>query len=680
MKKLIVVIIVLAAVGAGAGAYYMRKNTKEPEVRTAPITLGDVVQSVQATGTLEAVTTVEVGSQVSGIVQDLYADFNSIVKKNQVIARLDPTILDTQIEQQKANVARSEADLDRLQVTLTDAEQKLKRAQALSEKNLLPRSELDSAQTNVDSTKAQIKSSQAALVQAKSQLNTAVVNRAHTVITAPIDGIVIQRAVEPGQTVNAGMSAPKLFVIAADLRDMQVNANIDEADVGNMRPGQAVTFRVDAFPTETFTGTVQQVRLQPTTVQNVVTYQTVINVPNQQLKLKPGMTANVNIEISRRQNVLRIPAAATRFRPTTEIFAALKQTPPPDFGRGGLGGRRNAGGGPGGFGGQGGFGGAQSGGVAQPGAGAPAGSAAPGAAANAPSGGAPSQQVNAAQGEGRRQRQQQQQQPGSAAENRGGGDRMPGNAPGAGTPGENRGGFGGGQGQAGSGAEQGGVGRGGVGSGGGRGGFDPNMTPEERRKRMEERMAAMTPEERAAFQERMAARARGGFGGGQGQGGSGVGQPGSGQAQGGGRGGFGSRQGQASGPGQNARPNAGPQPPRTGNQGRVASTPTMNTGGATTIDSLFGPLPTVETRGQAWLFENKQLKSVRLRLGVTDGTYTEVIQSDPEVKDGTEVVTNVIIEQQSTTAGTTNNPLMGPQRARPGGPGGGFGGGGRGGR
>jgi HlyD family secretion protein len=667
MKKLIVIIIVLAAVGAGAGAYYMRKNTKEPEVRTAPVSRGDVVQAVQATGTLEAVTTVEVGSQVSGIVQDLYADFNSIVKKGQVIARLDPTILDTQIEQQRANVARSEADLDRLKVTLVDAQQKLDRAKALSEKSLLPRSELDAAETTVASTKAQIKSSEAALVQARSQLNTAVVNREHTVITAPIDGIVIQRAVDAGQTVNAGMQAPKLFVIAADLTQMQVNANIDEADVGNMRPGQNVTFRVDAFPNDTFRGNVQQVRLQPTTVQNVVTYQTVIEVPNPDLKLKPGMTANVNIEISRRSNVLRIPAAATRFRPTTEIFAALKQTPPPDFGRGGAGGRRNAGGG---FGGQGGFGGGQPGGAPAT-SGAAAANAAPGRATTT-AGTAPSQQASAAQGQGQRQRQQQQ---GSAAENRGGGDRMPapgGNAPaGNAQQGENR--TGQAQGSAG--------GRGGF--SGGRGGFDPNMTPEERRKRMEERMAQMTPEERAAFQERMAARAQGGFGGGRGEGGNGgQGQGGfAGGPAGGGRGGFPGGQNNRGNANANASTanSAGAATQRNPNLGRVASAPSMATG-ATTIDSLFGPLPAVETRGQAWLWENKQLKQVRLRLGVTDGTYTEVIQSDPEVKEGTEVVTNVIIEQATTTPGTNNanNPLMGPQRGRPGGPGGG--GGGRGGR
>jgi len=654
MKKLILIVFLLAVAGSAGGWYYMRKNTKEPEVRTAQVTRGDVVQAVQATGTLEAVTTVEVGSQVSGIVEELYADFNDIVKKGKVIARLDPTILDTQIEQQKANVARSEADLDRLKVTLVDAQQKFDRAKALSEKNLLPRSELESAQTTVNSTQAQIKSSEAALVQAKSQLNTAVVNREHTVITAPIDGIIIQRAVEPGQTVNAGMSAPKLFVIAADLTKMQVNANIDEADVGSMRPGQHVTFRVDAFPNDTFLGTVQQVRLQPTTVQNVVTYQTVIEVPNQQYKLKPGMTANVTIEIARKSNVLRLPSAATRFRPTTEIFAALKQEPPPDFGRGGFGGRgRNAGGtgGPGG----------PTGNGQRPSGAAPTTGGAPAAAAAGTPGNAPSQTANVnpgAQNQGQGQGQSPRQRDASANEARGGGDRMAGGAPPAAQGGDPNGG-----------------GRGGFGGGGGRGGFDPNMTPEERRKRMEERMAAMTPEERAAFQERMAQRAaQGGRGGGFG-----------GDGQGGGRGGF--NPGQGNGPraaGTAQQTNAQNTNAANANRtGRVANTPTM-AGSATTIDSLFGALPTIETRGQAWLYENKQLKQVRLRLGISDGTNTEVIDANPEIKEGSEIVTNVIIDTGAPTTGpnNTNNPLLGPQRrGGPGGPGGpGGGGGGRGGR
>ena len=649
MKKLISIIILLAVVGSAGGWYYMRKSTKEPDVRTAQITRGDVVQVVQATGTLEAVTTVQVGTQVGGIIQDLYADFNDFVKKGQVIARLDPTVLDTQIEQQRANVTRSEADLDRLKVARDDAKVKLDRAKALSDKNLLPRTDYDTAVTNLQSAEAQIKSAEAALVQAKSQLSTAEVNRQHTVITAPIDGIVIQRAVELGQTVNAGMNAPLLYILAADLTKMQVNANIDEADVGSMRTGQHVTFRVDAFPNEMFTGTVQQVRLQPTTVQNVVTYQTVISVPNEQFKLKPGMTANVTIEIARKSNVLRIPAAATRFRPTADIFAALKQEPPPDFGRGGFGGGRNARGGGGGFGGP---SGGPNGAPAQSG-GQPTGGAAPTtggtpAAAAATQGSRPTQTATVTPNA--------QRQQGSPAEARGGGDQMANTGAQA------------------SGANQGNGGRGGngggFGNGGGRGGFDPNMTPEERRKRMEERMAAMTPEERAAFQERMAQRA----------------------AQGGGRGGFGGQQPNAQGNAmpQNGNQNAAKQTPgnqSSANQGptrisRIGSTPTVNTS-ATTIDSLFGPLPTVESRGQAWLWENKQLKLARLRLGVSDGTNIEVMDGPPDVKEGAEVVTNVIIEQASTTPGANNanNPLLGPQRGRgpggPGGPGGGGRGGGR---
>ena len=178
------------------------------------------------------------------------------------------------------------------------------------------------------SAEAQIRSAQAQVTQAQASLNQNQVNLAHTVIEAPIDGLVISRNVDVGQTVAASMQAPTLFVLAADLTKMQVVANLDESDVGRIRPGQRVSFRVDAYPAEDFTGTVAQVRLQPIVQQNVVTYATVIDVPNVDLKLKPGMTANVNIEIARKQNVLRVPNAALRFRPTNEIFAALGQTPP----------------------------------------------------------------------------------------------------------------------------------------------------------------------------------------------------------------------------------------------------------------------------------------------------------------------------------------------------------------
>ena len=655
MKKLILVIVVLAAIGVGAGAYYMNRAPKDPEVKTAQITRGDIVEVVPATGTLEAVTTVQVGTQVGGIIQELYADFNDIVKKGQIIARIDPTLVQTQIEQQRANVTRAEADLERLRVALADAVQKLDRAKVLFEKQLLPRTELETAEVTVNSAKAQIRSSEAGLIQAKSQLNTAQVNLAHTVIAAPIDGIVISRAVELGQTVNAGMSAPTLFILAADLTKMQVNANIDEADVGRMRPGQVVTFRVDAYPTDTFTGSVQQVRLQPTTVQNVVTYQTVIEVPNPQLKLKPGMTATVNIEVARRNNVLRIPTAATRFRPTDEIFAALKQPVPPEAQGGRFAGRGGREGGRGGQPGSGGPGGAP--------AAAPAGTATPPAPSATPTPQADALAQKQARGTGA-----------GSAEARGGGDR----AAAPGTAGGERGEVGGSGGPGGPG----GGGQGGV--GGGRGG--ENMTPEqreERRKRMEERMAAMTPEERKAFEERMAAR-RGGFGGGDQA--TGGGRGGGDQAQGGGRGGFTGGRGGGGGqaPGAMPRQTADAQPgQRPANQrGRVANTPSMTTG-ATTIDSLFGPLPTVESRGRAWLWVNKQLKPVNLRLGISDGANTEILSGEG-VDMGTEVVTSILLpDAQSTTPGgaNANNPLMGPQRGRGGpGGGGGGGGGGRGGR
>src|SRR5918993_1943034 len=340
IKKLILFVIVLAAAGGGYYYYKLKTARPEPAVMTQPLSRGDVVETVGATGTLEAVETVDVGTQVSGVVRELHADFNSIVKKGQVIARLDPQLIETQIEQQSANVARAEADLERLKVSLADAEQKLRRAEQMSAKQLIPKTELETAEVNVQAAKAQIKSSEASLTQARAQLNNQKVNLNYTTIVAPIDGIVISRNVDQGQTVQSSMNAPTLYVIAADLTKMQVLANIDEADVGRMRPGQHVTFRVDAFPTETFTGTVAQVRLQPAVVQNVVVYSTVISVPNPELKLKPGMTANVNIEIHRKNNVLRVPNAATRFRPTPEMFAALNQAVPPELerGRGGGGG------------------------------------------------------------------------------------------------------------------------------------------------------------------------------------------------------------------------------------------------------------------------------------------------------------------------------------------------------
>src|SRR3954470_54947 len=362
MKRAIIVLVIIAAVGAGAGAYYMRRNSGEVQVHTSPISRGEIIDTVGSTGTLQAVTTVQVGSQVSGNISWLGADFNSIVKQGQVIARLDPSLFQAQMDQSKANllkaqadVARAKADVDRNKVALVDAQQKYVRAKDLAAKQLVTAQDLDSAKIAVDTAESALQSSmaaqnsaQASVVQAQASLSQAQVNLDHCTIATPIDGIVIQRSVDVGQTVAASMQAPTLFIIAADLTKMQVNANIDEADVGRIRPEQNVTFRVDAYPGEEFQGTVAQIRLQPVVVQNVTTYATIINVPNPGLKLKPGMTANLRVQIARRPDVLRVPNAALRFRPSNEMFEALHQ-PVPAEAQGGRGGR-NAGG-AGGFGG-----------------------------------------------------------------------------------------------------------------------------------------------------------------------------------------------------------------------------------------------------------------------------------------------------------------------------------------
>jgi len=345
MRKILFLVAAVAVIAAGAYGYYRyTQKPVAPTITTARITRGDVAETVGATGTLQAVTTVQVGTQVSGTIQELNADFNSLVRKGQVLARLDPSLIQSQIEQARANLIRAEADLERLRVALDDSRTKLTRARELSEKKLIAQTELEAAEVAVRSAEAQLRSQQAGVTQSQASLKQNEVNLAHTVIESPIDGLVISRNVDVGQTVAASMSAPTLFVLAADLTKMQVLASLDESDVGRIRPGQLVHFRVDAFATEEFTGNVTQVRLQPTTIQNVVTYQTVIDVPNPGLKLKPGMTANVNIEIARRTDVLRVPNTALRFRPTAEIFEALGQTPPPGGSGGGRG--RGAGAGP----------------------------------------------------------------------------------------------------------------------------------------------------------------------------------------------------------------------------------------------------------------------------------------------------------------------------------------------
>lgn len=590
MRKSILIILAVAVLGGGGYAYYRyTQKPPAPTINTARATRGDIAEVVGATGALQAVTTVQVGTQVSGTILALNADFNSLVRKGQVLARLDPSLFQTQIEQARANLIRAQADLERLRVSLDDTRTKLNRARELSEKKLIAQTELEAADVAVRSAEAQLRSQQAAVTQSEASLQQNQVNLQHTVIESPIDGLVISRNVDVGQTVAASMSAPTLFVLAADLTKMQVLASLDESDVGRIRPGQVVRFRVDAFPTDEFLGSVTQVRLQPTTVQNVVTYQTVIDVPNPDLKLKPGMTANVSIEIARRNNVIRVPNTALRFRPTAEIFTALGQTPPP-MGRG-----REAGpdtratppsSQP-----------STPGAAPTPAAMAPSRGSQPRASTSAPSGVTADRAATAAAQAPREERRRNQESAGAATD--------------------------------GASAEAAPTGEGG--NRRGRGNF-------------QERMASMTPEERERFLERMKAR--------------GFTPPTDAQpaaAPSGGRG---------QGP-RAAQTTAAPRPSREAAAGA---------GGATTFDALFGPLAPTETFGQVWLNAAGKLQRVRLRLGISDGQQTELIQAlDGSVQEGTEVVTSVTIgsvRQTPTPAGGNAFPGLGGRQ--------GFGGGNRG--
>jgi HlyD family secretion protein len=325
MKRLMLVVLAVLVAGAvGVAAYYKRSSdAAHPGFTTAVVTSGPVVSRVQSTGTLQAVTTVAVGSQVSGTISSLHADFNSRVRKGQVLARLEPSLFQTQVEQAEATVQRLEADVERAAVEVEDATAKLRRAEQLSAQQLISANDLDTARTTARQAQAGLKSARAQVAQARAAVNQSRVNLGHAIITAPVDGIVVSRTVDVGQTVAASMQAPTLFVLAEDLSRMQVNASVDEGDIGQIQPGQPVTFQVDAYPEEVFTGTVRQVRLDPVVEQNVVSYVTVIDVPNRELKLKPGMTANVSVEIARADQALRVPNAALRFRPDPEVLQAM---------------------------------------------------------------------------------------------------------------------------------------------------------------------------------------------------------------------------------------------------------------------------------------------------------------------------------------------------------------------
>ncbi|HEY8232926.1 MAG TPA: efflux RND transporter periplasmic adaptor subunit [Vicinamibacteria bacterium] len=312
-KKL--VWIALGALALAAGWAFLRARPDPVRFTTGSVDRGDVVEVVGATGTLEAVTTVQLGSQVSGTIDSLHADFNSTVKKGQVVARLDPSLFQARRGQAEANLLAARANVDRAKASVEDMRQKYDRARELAAQKLLPQSDLETAKANYDGALAQLKANEAAQSQSQANLNQADVDLSHTIIATPIDGVVISRNVDVGQTVAASFQAPVLFLIANDLTRMRVNASVDEADVGRVREGQEVTFHVDAFPERDFLGRVEQVRLNPTAVQNVVTYNTIVAVDNQDLLLRPGMTATVSIVVRKAADALRLPASALRFRP-----------------------------------------------------------------------------------------------------------------------------------------------------------------------------------------------------------------------------------------------------------------------------------------------------------------------------------------------------------------------------
>ena len=327
-RKSLTLLALIVTATISLGAYYSRRPDAAPSLTTEAATRGAIATRISATGTLQAVTTVQVGSQVSGTVESLRADFNSLVRKGEILATLDQSSYATALEQARASLGTAEADAERLRVAAASAESALARARELSAKQLLPKAELESAESGSRSAASQVIGGDAKIQQARAAVLMAEVNLAKTVIRAPIDGVVIARNVDVGQTVSASMSAPTLYVLAADLAAMQLNTNIDESDLGNVAPDQPVTFRVDAYPSQTFSGRVSQVRLSPTTVQNVVTYAAIIDAPNPELKLKPGMTATVTIEVARRDGVLRVPAAALRFKPDAELLARFGAAKP----------------------------------------------------------------------------------------------------------------------------------------------------------------------------------------------------------------------------------------------------------------------------------------------------------------------------------------------------------------
>ncbi len=310
----ILVLLILAAVLAGGGFYLLKNRENGVQFKTVKVSRGEIRATVTATGTVSAVTTVLVGTQVSGTIKQIFVDFNSPVEKGQLLAQIDPALSEAKVAQTRANLKAAEANVEKAEAALQDAERTLERNRTLFARNFIARSDLDTAETNRVSALAQLSLTKAQVEQQKAALKQEETNLNYTRILSPVDGIVISRNVDIGQTVAASFQTPTLFSIAQDLTRMQIDTNVDEADIGKVKVGQSVQFTVDAYPDQTFSGRVSEIRNAPTTIQNVVTYNVIVKVANPELKLKPGMTANVSIVTAVERNVLAIPNAALRFK------------------------------------------------------------------------------------------------------------------------------------------------------------------------------------------------------------------------------------------------------------------------------------------------------------------------------------------------------------------------------
>ncbi len=332
MKRLLAALFgLVCALGVAYGIYRYVSSPGAPEIeyKTAPVERKKLVAQVTASGTLSARVTVQVGSQVSGRLQEIMVDWNSPVKKGQLIARIDPQLFQAALEQANANFMSAKAQVTRAEVQLVEADRIYARSKALAAQSLAAQTEVDAAETAAKVAKTQIDVSKAAVAQTVAALNLAQVNLSYTKIVSPIDGIVISRNVDVGQTVAASLSAPVLFTIAEDLRKMQLDTFVAEGDVGRMEPGMRAQFTVDAYPGSKFSGEIAMIRFAPQTVQNVVTYDAVLAVDNSDLRLRPGMTANISIVYQERDDALVVPNAALRFKPAREPDAGASDASMP---------------------------------------------------------------------------------------------------------------------------------------------------------------------------------------------------------------------------------------------------------------------------------------------------------------------------------------------------------------